>query len=53
MQLPTLKDITTLVRTKEGIKALFDYMNNQKDRVDYLKKELLFAQEEIERLKLS
>jgi len=53
MQLPTLEDITNLVKTEKGIKALFDYMSNQKDRVDYLKKELLFAQEEIERLKLS
>jgi len=50
-ELPTLEDITKLVETKEGVKALFDYMNNQKDRVESLKLDIKYLQEEVNILK--
>jgi len=40
MNLPTIENIKELVKTEEGIKALFDYMKNQKERVDSYKREV-------------
>lgn len=40
MNLPTIENIKELVKTEEGVKALFDYMNNQQERLKQYKREV-------------
>ena len=40
MKLPTIEDIKELSKTEEGLKAVFDYINNQQDRVNQLKQDI-------------
>jgi len=52
MNKPTLENFNELVKTKDGVKAIFDYVSNLEAQKDQLKKELNYFENLVEKLNL-